>query len=72
MAVNKHSAEWIIIRKMVKEEIEKARRALEIVGTPSDLTNALRGQIALGCRIIESVEGETVIVHDDTSEPLVI
>lgn len=71
-AINRHSHEWLLIRKEILLRVGEARRALEIVGAPEDLTNSLRGEISFGMKLIQHVEGESGIIVDDTSEPLVI
>lgn len=71
-AINRHSHEWLLIRKEILLRVGEARRALEIVGTPEDLTNSLRGEISFGMKLIQHVEGESGIIVDDTSDPLVI
>lgn len=71
VAINKHSHEWLLLRKELYREIEVARAALEIVGTPDDSANALRGEISMCRKLIKLVEGETGIVLDDTPDPLI-
>lgn len=71
LVINKHSHEWLILRKELYNQIELARAALEIVGTPEDSSNALRGEISMCRKLIKLVEGETGIVLDDTPDPLI-